>query len=158
MRVRKLQKRRRPTQELSNHKLYTDSKNKVELLSPFHTARVMPASALILRAHLRKGVLFTWRGPSQTNCYCFQWSLSHGTSAGHRQCAGVPLVGQAPAPVQKGAMGHFFQCTSSPAPCKKNPFTGVCPQCKRRRGHHPRRVKGALPSGWVGTPTHPTSS
>ena len=57
--------------------------------------------------------------------------------------AGAPLVGQAPARVQKGAMGHCFQCTSSPAPCEKNPFTGVCPQCKRGRGHHPHRAKGA---------------
>ena len=57
-------------------------------LGPFHTARVMPASALILRAHPRKGILLTQRGPSQTNCYCLQWSLSHGASAGHRPCAG----------------------------------------------------------------------
>ena len=110
----------------------------LHLLCPFHTAWVMPASVLILRAHPRKGILFTRRGPPQTNCYCFQWSLSHVASAG------APLVGQTPAPMQKGAIGHCFQCTSSPAPCEKNPFTGVCPQYKRRRGHHPRRVKGAL--------------
>ena len=54
-------------------------------LGPFHTARVMHASALILRAHPRKGILFTRRGPSQTNCYRFQWSLSHGANAGEMQ-------------------------------------------------------------------------
>ena len=44
-------------------------------LGPFHTERAPPAPALM-------------RGPSQTNFYCFQRSLSHGADPGHRPRAG----------------------------------------------------------------------
>ena len=44
-------------------------------LGPFHTERATPAPALMC-------------GPTQTNFYCFQRSLSHGADAGHRPHAG----------------------------------------------------------------------
>ena len=88
--------------EIKNNNILPDPQQLTrEPLGPFHTARVMPTSALILRAPPRKGILFTQRGPSQTNCYCFQWSLSYGASARAKCSSGAPLVGQAPAPVQR---------------------------------------------------------
>ena len=81
---------------------YVHTGRSLYTLGLFHTARVMPASTLILKAYLRKGILFTRRGPSQLIAIvsngAFHTARARVLARARAKCsAGAPLVGEAPA-------------------------------------------------------------